>query len=108
MKLDRAKLALAVAVTGVAVAGEAHAHGVVRGEGDEAEAVGDELVVENRGVGVYLDEVDGDGGDLGDHDAAEGVGHARVRLPQLELAVVVLQVADADLWEPLVRDRRLH
>lgn len=66
VELDRAKLALAVTVTGVAVTWEAHAHGAFAGEGNEAEAVSDELVVEDGGVDLDFDEVDGDGGDLGD------------------------------------------
>lgn len=48
------ELALAVAIAGVAVPGEAHGHGVVAGEGNEAEAVGDELVVEDGGVDLNL------------------------------------------------------
>lgn len=90
VELDGAELALAITVAGVAVAGEAHGHGAFTGEGDEAEAVGDELVVEDGRVDLDLDEVDGDGGDLGDHDAAEGVGHAGVGVSELELGVVVL------------------
>jgi hypothetical protein len=111
VELDGAVLAGAVAVAGVAVAGEAHGHGGGGGEGDEAEAVGDELVVEDGGVDLDLDEVDGDGGDLGDHDAAEGVGHAGVGVAELELGVVVLQLADPHPREPLVRHaacRPLH
>ncbi|KAI4367998.1 hypothetical protein MLD38_016615 [Melastoma candidum] len=44
VELDGAELALAVAV---AVAGEAHGHGTIAGEEDEAEVVGDGLVVED-------------------------------------------------------------
>ncbi|KAK5833314.1 hypothetical protein PVK06_017137 [Gossypium arboreum] len=36
--------------------------------------MGDELVVEERRVNLNFDEVDGYGGNLGDHDAAEGIG----------------------------------
>lgn len=108
MKLHRAVLALAVAVAGVAVAGEPHAHGVVGGEWDEAKAVGEELVVEDGRVDLDLDEVDGDRGDLGDHDAAEGVGHAGVGFAQFKFAVIVLHLADPDLGEPLVRDPAIH
>ncbi|KAK9108022.1 hypothetical protein Syun_024033 [Stephania yunnanensis] len=48
LELDGAVLALAVSVACVGVAGESHGHGAVAGEGDETEAVGDELVVEDR------------------------------------------------------------
>lgn len=107
VELDGAELALAVAVAGVAVAGEAHGHGALGGEGDEAEAVGDELVVEDGGVDLDLDEVDGDDGDLGDHDAAKGVGDAGVRVAELELEVIVLHFPYLHLREPLVR-RAFH
>lgn len=108
VELDGAELALAVTVAGVAVAGEAHGHGTFTGEGDEAEAVGDELVVEDGGVDLDLDEVDGDGGDLRDHDAAEGVGHAGVGVAELEFGEVVLQIPDLNLGEPLVRQSPHH
>lgn len=84
-ELDGAELALAVTVAGVAVAGEAHGHGAVAGEGDEAEAVGDELVVEDGRVHLDLHQVDGQSRHLRQHHAAEGVGHAGVSLPELEL-----------------------
>ena len=43
-------------------------------ERDKAEAVGDELVGENGSVGYDVDKVDSEGGDLGEHGAAKGVG----------------------------------
>ena len=103
VELDGAELALAVAVAGVAVAGEAHGHGAVAGEGDEAEAVGDELVVEDGGVDLDLDQVDGDGRDLSNHHAPQRVRHARVGVSELELQEVVLHLPDLHLREPLVR-----
>ena len=102
-ELDGAVLAEAVAVANVAVPGEAHLHGGGGGEGDEPQAVRDELVVEDGGVDLDLDEVDGHRGDLGDHDAAEGVGYAGVGVAELELGVVIPQLADPDAGEPLVR-----
>ena len=36
--------------------------------------MGDELVREDGGVGGDVDEVDRQGGDFGEHDAAQGVG----------------------------------
>lgn len=103
VELDGAELALAVAVAGVAVPREPHGHGAVAGERDEAEAVGDELVVEDGGVDLDLDEVDGDGRDLRDHHAPQRVGHAGVRVSQLELQVIVLHFPDLHLRKPLVR-----
>ena len=43
-------------------------------ERDEAKTMGDELVRQDGGVGYDVDEVDGEGRDLGEHGAAEGVG----------------------------------
>lgn len=103
MELDGAEFALAVAVAGVTVPGEAHGHGAVTGEGNEAEAVGDELVVEDGGVDVDLHQVDGDGGHLRDHDTPEGVGHAGVGIAELELAVVIFELSDLQLGKSLVR-----
>lgn len=65
--------------------------------------MGNELVIEDGGVDFDLDEVDGDGGDLGDHHAPERVGHAGVGVAQLELEVVVPHITDFDPREPLVR-----
>lgn len=103
VELDGAVLAGSVSVARVAVSGEAHAHGGGGGERDESQAVRDELVVEDGGVDLDLDEVNGDGGDLRNHDAAKGVGHARVRVTELELGVVVLQFTDPHPGEALVR-----
>lgn len=104
MELDGAELALAVTVASVTVTGESHGHGAFAGERDEAEAMGNELVIKDGGVDFDFDEVDSDGGDLGDHDAAEGVGHGGVGVSKLEFRVVVLQFADFDLGESLVRN----
>ena len=70
---DGAELAVGVAV--FAVAGVGEEGGAVQAvERDEAESVGDELVGEDGGVCYNVDKVDGEGGDLGEHGAAEGVG----------------------------------
>ena len=58
MKLDRAKLALSISVASIAIPREAHAHGPLAGERDETQAMSDELVVEDGGVDLDLDEVD--------------------------------------------------
>lgn len=47
-------------------------------EGDQAEAVGEDFVLDDGGVLVDVDVFDGEGGDLGDEDAAEGVGERGV------------------------------
>lgn len=101
-ELDGAIVALAVAVAGVAVAGEAHGPGAVAGERDEAEAVGYELVIEDGGVHLDLDQVDGDGRHLGNHHPPERVRHGGIGVAQLELAVVVLHLPDPHPREPLV------
>ena len=59
---DGAVLAVLVAV---AVAGVEDVFDLLGVQGDEAEAVGDELVGEDGGVGFDLDEVDGHGGHFG-------------------------------------------
>jgi hypothetical protein len=92
-----------VAVTGIAVAGESHFHGAVADERDEAEPVREELVVEHRGVGLDLHQVDGQRGHFRDHDAPQRIGNAGVRVAQLELHHIVLHVADAHCWKPLIR-----
>lgn len=50
----------------------------VAGEGDEAETVGEDLVLDDGGVVLYVDILYGDGRDLCDEDAAEGVGDGGV------------------------------
>ena len=76
-----------------AVPGVLHgADGLVGGEGDEAEAVGDELVGNDGGVGLELDPVDGHDRRLGDHDAADRVGRGQVGVLDLELDQLVAQL----------------
>lgn len=67
-------MGLAVAVTGVFDICVA----VVGVEGDEAEAVGDELVWQDGGVGFDFYEVDCHGGDFSEDNAAEGIGEGEV------------------------------
>lgn len=61
---------------------------VFRVEGDEADAVGEELVGEDGGVFFYFDQVDGDGWDLGEHYSAEGVGEGEVDGAEFEVDAV--------------------
>ena len=49
-------------------------------DGDEAEAVGNVLVVEDRRVLMELDKIDGQSRNLSDHYSAQGVGHTGVRV----------------------------
>jgi len=102
MELDGAMFALTVTVASVTVTGEAHSHGALTGERNEAEAMSDELVVEDGGVNLYFDEINGDSGYFGDHDTAEGVGHASVGVSELEFEVVISHFSDFDPREPLV------
>lgn len=103
MELNGAELALTVTVASVTVTREAHRHGAFAGERDETEAMGNELVVKDGGVYFDFDEVNSDGGDLGDHDAAEGIGHGGIGIAKLKLSVVILQLSDFNLRESLVR-----
>lgn len=40
--------------------------------------MGDKLVGKHRGVDFYFDEIDGDGGNFGLNDSAQGVGEREV------------------------------
>lgn len=71
----------------VAVAGTEGIGGGVR-EGKKAETMCDVFVVEDGGVFGEFDEVDGERGDLGDHDAAKGVGDRGVGLGEDEFYLV--------------------
>lgn len=63
-KCDGTEFAVGVAVFTVARVDEGGV-AVEAVQGDEAEAVGDEFVGEDRSVGYYVNEVDGQGGDFG-------------------------------------------
>lgn len=56
----------------------------------------DDLVQQHSGVVLEVHQVDGQRGHLGDHDSAQRVGHADVRVRELELDVVGLHVQDVD------------
>lgn len=62
--------------------------GGVAGEGDEAEAVGEDFVLDDGGIVVNEDVFDGEGGDFGEEDAAEGVCNGGVDADQGEGSVV--------------------
>ena len=54
------------------------------GEGHESEALGEDLILHNRGIIVHEDVFDGDSGDLGEEDAPEGVGDGGVEADEGE------------------------
>ena len=60
-------------------------------QGNEPEPVGQELVAEDGWVCLKLNPVDGHGRGLGDHHSTNRVGHAHVRVLQLELHQLVGQ-----------------
>ena len=71
-------------------------------DGDQAEPVGDVLVVQDGGVVMEFHQIDGQGGHLANHNAPEGVGHARVRVGQDEAHLVRGKIEDLHLGKPLV------
>lgn len=79
---------LGVFVGGFAVLLEPAEAGGVAGEGDEAEAVGEDFVLDDGGVVVDEDVFDGEGGDFGEEDTAEGVCDGGVETDEGEGGVV--------------------
>lgn len=65
-------------------------------EGDQAQAVGEHLVLDDRGVVLYEDVFDGQGWDLGDEDAPEGVCERGVDADEGEGGVVGLVSVELD------------
>ena len=55
---------LAITIASITITGEFHVDSAGGSEGDEAEAVGYELIVEDRGVHLDLHKVNGDGGNF--------------------------------------------
>lgn len=68
----------------------------VSGEGNEAEAVGEDLVLDHRGIVLNVDVLDGDGGDLGDEGTAEGVCNGGVDADEGEGGFVLGIVVELD------------
>jgi len=75
---------IAVLLT-VAVAGVKDGVDVFGIQWDEAEAMGDEFVGKNRGVGFDFDKVDGHGGHFAKNNAAEGVSEGEVDISEGEV-----------------------
>jgi len=72
-------------------------------EGDESETVCDVFVIEDGGVFCNFHEVNGEGGDLGDHDAAEGIGDGGVGFGEDEFYFMLLDGEYFYFGESLVR-----
>ena len=58
--------------------------------------MGKEFIGEDRGVAFDFHEVDGDGGDFGQHGAADGVGEGEGGVGEDEVDGGVVEVADVD------------
>ena len=54
----------------------------------EAQAVGDEFVGEDGGVGFDLNQVDSHGGDFGEDGTAQGIGEGEVNVAEVEFHTV--------------------
>jgi hypothetical protein len=65
-------------------------------ERDEAQPVAQHLVLDHARVVVDPDVLDGEGGDLGDHDAAEGVGDGGVEPDEAEGGVMLAVLVEDD------------
>lgn len=57
-------------------------------EGDQAQAVAENFVLDHRGVVPHENVLDGQGGNVGDHDAAEGVGDGGIDADERELSLI--------------------
>ena len=68
----------------------------VADEWDQAQSVGNEFVHERRGIAFHVHEVNGNGGDLGNHHAANGVGNSKIRVVQDHVNDVILVVDGPD------------
>jgi hypothetical protein len=65
----------------------------------------EDLILNDRGVGVDIDVLDGDGGDFGNHDSAEGVCEGGVEADEVEFGCGVGEGVNLDL-EVLFKRRR--
>jgi hypothetical protein len=82
---DRAVLAVVLAV---AFSAGQHVVDAFTVERYEAEAVGDEFVGEDGGVGFDLNQVDSHGGDFGEDGAAQGIGEGEVNVAEIEFYTI--------------------
>lgn len=72
------------------------------GEGDEAQSMRQNLVLDDRRVVIDKDGLDGEGGDLGDHDTTEGVGDGGVDADEGELGLELVILVELNL-EPATK-----
>lgn len=70
--------AIVTVLVAVAVAGVEHVFDLFGVERNKAEAVGDEFISENGGVGLNFDKINGHGGNFGQHGAAQRVSKSKV------------------------------
>ena len=63
-------------------------------EGDESDPLAEELIVEDWGVFNDADEVGGEGGHFGDHDASESIRHAHIAAGECEFDIFSAQIED--------------
>lgn len=59
--------------------------------------MGEDFVLDDGGVVPYVDGLDGDGGDLGDEYAAEGIRNGGVYADEGEATVVLFVFVELDL-----------
>jgi hypothetical protein len=69
-----------------------------RSQRNQAQTVGDDFILQSAAVFLEFDEIDGEGGHLGDHDAAQRVGGADVGVEQLEVGEIIAQLEQTDFW----------
>lgn len=100
-ELDAAVFAILLAV---AVARVEHLVGALGVEGDQTQAVGDELVGKHAAILFDFDEVDRDRWDFGEDDAAEGVREGKVDAGEIEVDMIVIRLASSKR----VRNRKHH
>ena len=67
-------------------------------EWHEADAMGNELVIEYRRVLLHLNKIDCHGRDLSDDDSPKGIRHRKLRVKQLKLENVSAALQDGDFY----------
>lgn len=88
-KLYAAVIAILLAV---AVSGVKQAVDVLGLEGNQTQAMGNELVSEDRCVGLDFDQVDGDHRDFGLDNATQRVGEGKVAVREIKVDVDVISL----------------
>jgi hypothetical protein len=70
---------------------------IVTFQRNETDSVGNELIVEHRGVLFNLNHINGHGWHFTDDDSAQSVCHRQVNVGQLKLHLVTRLLQDADV-----------